>query len=243
MLKKIQIHFIVRLIIFWLLYFALFRMLFIVYHHAKILDGQHSETGLSFLYGVRLDLSTISIALIIPFVLWVFQQFFKNRLIHLLNLGYNCLLIIFVSALSIFNLKIYGELDTLVGERALKYFISSNEAHSFISFWSVMLLLCAVALFAYIGIRGYRRYLTNFSYPIENKKIKYSLIFIIPVFLIIAFRGGLQASPINESDSSYSDLPINNVIATNNVWYFVHTYWDTSQDQNFNIIIDEKLKK
>ncbi len=230
--NRIQIHYLVRLIIFWLLYFALFRILFIIYHHSKIINGQHSETGLSFLYGLRLDLSTASIAIVIPYILWAFQQYHKSRLIHLINLGYNCSLIIFVSTLSIINIKIYGEWDTLLGYKALKYLISSDEIHTFLSLWSVMLLLFVIFIFAFLGIKRYRKYLTNFSYPIENKTVRFSLILIIPFLILIGFRGGLQSSPINETNSEYSDLPINNILATNNIWYFAHTFWDEKQDKN-----------
>ena len=241
--QRIHIHYIVRLIIFWLLYFALFRMLFIVYHHAKILNGKHSETGLSFLYGLRLDLSTASIAILIPYILWLFQQFYKNRLIHLINLFYNCGLIVLVSALSIINLKIYGEWGTLLGTRALKYFLYPDEMHSFISLWSVLLLIFATSVFAYFGIRMYRRWVTNFSYPIENHKIRFTVILLIPAFIIIGFRGGLQNIPINESNSDYSDSPINNVIATNNIWYLAHTYWDNTKDEDFNDLRNATLNK
>ena len=232
--KRIQIHYLVRLIIFWLLYSALFRILFIVYHHTKILDGQHSETGLSFFYGFRLDLSTACIAIMIPFILWAVQQYHKTRLVHLINLAYNCSLIILVSALSIINMKVYGEWDTLLGYRALKYLLFPDEMHKFLSLWSMMLLLFVITIFAYIGIRRYRKHMTNFSYPIENKNIRMALLFIIPIVMLIGFRGGLQSSPINETNSDYSNLQINNSIATNNIWYFVHTVWDERQDKDFN---------
>ncbi len=231
--KKFHIHFLVRLAIFWMAYFAMFRMLFIVYHHTKILDGQHNETGMSFLYGIRLDLSTASVAMIIPFVLWAFQQYHKSRLIHLLNLAFNCSLIIITSALSIFNLKIYGEWDTLLGYRAFKHLLFAPQNHPFFSFWSILLLLFAVAVFAYIGIRAYRKYVISFSYPIDNSRVRISLMVAIPIALFITYRGGLQAIPISEKESSYSEIAINNSIATNNIWYFVHSMYNAQVDEEF----------
>ncbi len=230
---KIRIHFIFRLLLFWMLYFALFRISFIIYHHARILDGQHSETGLSFLYGLRLDLSAATGAIIIPFILWVFQQFYKSRLIHLINLGYNFLLITLVAVLSVINLKVYGEWGTLLGTRALKYFLSPKEVLSFISFWSVLLLIVSSGVFAYMGIKSYRRYITNFSSPIENPGLKWAYIMLVPVFIIVALRGGLQNIPVNETTAAYSDFPINNIIATNNIWYLAHTFLDPAADADF----------
>ena len=99
--RKIKIHYFLRLIIFWLLYFAVFRILFIMYHHIKIPDGEHSETVLSLFYGLRLDLSTACAAIAIPYILWSFQQFYKSRFIHRVNLVINVGLISIVSILSI----------------------------------------------------------------------------------------------------------------------------------------------
>lgn len=217
--NKIKIHYLVRLTFFWLLFFALFRVLFIVYHHAKIPDGQHSETSLSFLYAVRLDLAAICAMLFIPYVLWTFQQFYKNRFIHQINLFYNILLISVVSILSIFNIKIYGEYGSLMNTEDLVYLLYPKEAVTFLSLWSLILLLCASAFFAYIGIRSYRRNITSFSLPFENKAIKIFQIVIIPVLLFLGVRGGSQAIPVNEKDIHYSSIKINNDIATNNIWY------------------------
>ena len=217
--NKIKIHYLVRLSIFWFAFFALFRVLFIIYHHAKIPDGQHSETSISFLYALRLDLATICVMLFIPYVLWSLQQFYKNRLIHRMNLAYNILLISIVSILSIFNIKIYGEYGTLMNTEDLTYILYPKEAVTFLSVWSLLLLLGASAFFAYLGIRSYRRNITSFSLPFDNKISKIVQIVVFPILLFFGARGGSQAVPINEENSHYSSLKINNDIATNNIWY------------------------
>lgn len=217
--NKIKIHYLLRLTVFWFLYFALFRVIFIVYHHAKIPDGQHSETSLSFLYALRLDLATICIMLIVPYVLWTLQQFYKNKLIHQINLGYNILQIFIVSVLSIFNIKIYGEYGSLLNTEDLVYLIYPKEAVTFLSIWSLLLLLASSAFFAFIGIRSYRRNITSFSLPFENKKIKLAQVFLFPVCLFFGVSAGSKAIPVYEKSIHYSPIKINNDIATNNIWY------------------------
>jgi len=229
--NKIKIHYLLRLTIFWFLFFALFRIIFIVYHHAKIPDGQHSETSLSFFYALRLDLATICAMLFIPYVLWSLQQFYKNKLIHQINLGYNILLITIVSILSIFNIKIYGEYGSLLNTEDLVYLLYPKEAITFLSIWSLLLLLASAAFFAYIGIRSYRRNITSFSLPFENKKIKIAQIILFPICLFIGVRGGSQAISINEKKVHYSHIKINNDIATNNIWYLGNSiYYRKSSD-------------
>ena len=239
----VKLHFLVRLLIFWMLYFALFRLTFILYHHTKIPDGQHSETGLSFFYALRLDFSTACVAITIPFILWAFQQFYKHRLIHRINLFYNTTLISIVAILSIANLKMYGEWGTLLSARAFNYLLYPQEVLTFISVWSILLLLAICGVFIYIGIKAYRKFITNFSYPIENKKLRMAEIIIIPGLLIIGYRGGFQLAPINESSSYYSNLQINNHIATNNVWYLMHSFVDANDKKNPYVFMDDKKAK
>lgn len=239
-LYSIKIHFLIRLLIFWLLFFALFRLVFIIYHHTKIPDGQHSETGMSFFYALPLDFSTACAAVTIPFLLWAIQQFNKRRFIHYINLIFNTACIISVSIISIANLKMYGEWGTPLSARAFNYLIYPKEVLSFISVWSVVLLLSVCGVFIYLGLKFYRRLITNFSYPIENKKIKIGQVIIIPALLIVGYRGGFQLAPINESSAYYSTLQINNHIATNNMWFLAHSFIEASDDKNPYVFMDNK---
>ncbi|MBA3704554.1 MAG: LTA synthase family protein, partial [Bacteroidetes bacterium] len=139
--------------------------------------------------------------------------------------------------------KMFGEWGTLLNARALNYLLYPQEVLTFISLWSVLLLLTSCAFFAYLGFKIYRAYITNFSYPIENKKIRIAQIIVIPALLIIGYRGGFQLSPINESSAYYSNLQINNQIATNNVWYLAHSILDANDSKNPFVYMDEKKAK
>lgn len=222
-MKRIRIHYLIRLGVFWLLFFALFRILFIIYHHAKIPDGQHSQTSLSFYYSLPLDICIISLLLIVPYLLWSLQQFYKSRLIHQINLGYQFIVISFVSALSIFNIKMYGEYENLLSTEELAYLLYPKEAITFLSLWSLLLLFAASGVFAIVGIRAYRKYLTNFSYPVENKKYKLFLVILIPFILFAGYRG-LGKAPLDRTVADYSDIKINNDLATNSIWYLGHSF-------------------
>lgn len=241
--RKIKIHYLLRLVIFWILYFAVFRILFIMYHHIKIPDGEHSETVLSLFYGLRLDLSAACAAIVLSYFLWSFQQFFKSRFIHRVNLVINIGLISIVTVLSIANIKMYGEWGTQISARALSYLLYPKEVLTFISFWSVLIFLAFCGLFVYFGIKTYRSYITNFSYPIENKKIRAAQLFCIPFLLVIGLRGGLQLAPVNESAAYYSGLQINNHIATNNMWFLAHSILDANDTKNPYIFMEDKNAK
>lgn len=212
-----------RLLIFWLLFFISFRVLFIIYQHAKIPDGLHSHTGLGFWYALPVDISVACVMAVIPFILWIFQQFYKRRLIHRINLAYNFGLIILTSLLSVSNIKMYGEWGELLSGQILADLFDSSRSLSSFSFWSVFLLLAFSALFSYIGIRFYRDHITNFSYPIENRKLRTVNIVGIAVILIAGYRMNLNIAAIEGDRIRYNELEINNHIATNNIWYFANS--------------------
>lgn len=238
-LKSIKIHYLFKLLFFWLLFFACFRLLFVIYHHTKIPDGQHAETVLAFFYALPLDLSTACATLIIPYILWSLQQFYKTRTIHLINLIFVIFIIILITLLSVANIKMYGEWGTLLSARALNYILYPKEVLNSISGWSLFLLLAGCTLIIYLAIRTYRTYITNFSYPIENKKLKIFIVAITPFLLLLGYRGGFQLIPINESQCYYSSLPINNQIATNNIWYLFHSLWDANDTKNPYVFMEE----
>jgi len=212
-----------QLIIFWLLYFISIRVLFIIYQHAKIPDNSHSDTGLGFYYALPVDISVACVMVFFPFVLWVFQQFYKTRLIHQINLLYNFSLIILTSLLSVINIKMYGEWGELLSFRILKNLFSPSVSMSFFSLWSVLLLFAFSGLISYIAIKMYRNYLTNFSFPMENNKLRSVQIAFVFLLLAAGYRIDLNIAAINGNRIHYSDLEINNHIATNNIWYFANS--------------------
>ena len=71
-------------------------------------------------------------------------------------------------------------------------------------------------------------------------------IIVIPTLFVIGGRGGLQQIPLNESSAFYSNLQINNHIATNNIFYLVHSILDANDTKNPYVYMDsgeaKKLK-
>lgn len=242
-LNTIRIHYLIKLVIFWLLYFAFFRFLFLLFHHSKIPAGYLYESGLSFFHGLRLDLSTACILIFCPLILLTLQHTIKSKRVHQINNIFNYILITIVSFFSIANIKIYEEWGTLLNARALNYMLYPDEVLSFISFWPLLILLLSSIIFAFIGILFYRKFVTNFS-P-SSKSIKRVVIesAIFPVLILIGGRGGIQQAPINESFAHFSNIQINNLIATNNIWYLGHSLMDASDKQNLYVFSDLKNAK
>ncbi len=232
MTKHLRIHYLLRLSFFWLLYFGLFRILFIIWHHHKLRDGINMEVMQSLVAGYRLDFSSISYLILVPLILWSMQQFFRHRFVHKANQIFNVLLIIIVTILSIANIIMYGEWGTILNYRAFTYIIYPKEVLAFTTLTHVLLAIVVIGSLSFLGIFLYRRIVINFSYEFENIWKRVFLMAIFPLVIFIGLRGGIQQIPINESSACYSAYQINNHIATNNLWYLGHSFLDAKSDRN-----------
>jgi phosphoglycerol transferase MdoB-like AlkP superfamily enzyme len=247
LLSHFKIHYLLKLLAFWIFYFLLFRILFVFYHHAQIPAGHTIDTAWSFLYGFRLDVSTACMFVFFPFLFIAFHQFNLNKTILKINRIYHYITISVVGILSIANIKMYGEWGTLLDARALKFLLYPKDALSFISYGALFALLFSCLLFSGIGIVLYNKFIRPIVFQKQHIKQLLLKIIIVPIVLFIGIRGGLQLSPINESNSYYSHIQINNLIATNNIWYLGHSLLDANDQKNPYHFIDankaEMIKK
>lgn len=229
--REIKIPYIFRLVIFWICFFISFRILFVIYQHAKIPDDLHSDTSLAFYYALPIDISAAFVMAVIPFVLWVLQQFYKTRFIHRVNKVYNASLIAIVSLLSVTNIKMYGEWNGLLTFDILKDLFYPSQSLSFFSLWSVFLLVGFSVVLSYIAFRLYKKYIINFSHPIADKRMRTAHIVLVSLIFVAGYRIDLNIAAIKNDRIHYSELEINNHIATNNIWYFANSivYGDTSE--------------
>jgi phosphoglycerol transferase MdoB-like AlkP superfamily enzyme len=238
--EKSKVPFIIRQLAFWLICFAYFRLLFISFNFSKILDGELPETLKSFVYAIRLDLSTACIISAIPFILWGIHQFYNSKLLVFVNRFINILCICIVVILSVSNLKIYNEWGVQLTFRALGYTLYPKEMLAFISTKELLFLLLLIAVSIYIAIKTYLAFSSNFTASFKNKKTKFVYVLLMPVLLIVGARGGFQLAPVNESSSYYSTVQMNNHAATNNIWFLAHSIEDAMKTKNMFSYMDTK---
>jgi phosphoglycerol transferase MdoB-like AlkP superfamily enzyme len=245
---KFRIHSLVRLAFFWLVFFAFFRILFILYHHDKFPDRNFLSNLYALIAGYRLDLSMISYFLMVPFLLWSLQQFLRHRIIHKLNHVYNTAIILAVTFLSVSNILIYNEWGTLLNYRALSYILYPKEMLASLPMLSVIIIIITCLIIFAGATLFYKRLLVNFSYMYEGPLKKIGLMVSFIVVLILGARGGIQQIPINESVACYSKHTINNNLATNNIWYLLHNCLDVRDEKNpyyfmEKVVAEKRLKK
>jgi len=212
-----------KLATFWMIFFALYRIIFLLVYTDKIPDGETSEALMVFFYSLRLDFSTLAYLLVIPLILWAIQQFIKKNFLNRINHYFNLALIVLITLLCISNIAMYGEWNALINYNTLYYLLEPAKMFPYFSTLQLIGTFIGVAVVIAFFVLLFR-VMILMVIPYSTGKIIYKLI-IVPLSLPVAFlilRGGTQDSPINEISSCFSETQFMNHVSINPVWHLGH---------------------
>ncbi|MCK4568686.1 MAG: LTA synthase family protein [Bacteroidales bacterium] len=212
-----------RQFIFWLLFFALNRTIFLVYYNNLIsLESPgFGEVMAGFWHALRLDVSTASYLLILPFFLLLFQSLINSRIFDLANKVYTAIVILAYTLITTAELGIYAEWKTKLHYKALHYLSNPDEIYNSASTWQFIWLVVIFVIVVIISIIAYTRFIYPKPLAIKRNYAGSLLFFIItPILLFLGIRGGMQEIPITQSQSFYSKYNILNLAAVNSGYSF-----------------------
>ncbi|MBS1738354.1 MAG: sulfatase-like hydrolase/transferase [Bacteroidetes bacterium] len=222
---------------FWLLFFAICRLVFLIYHPALLHTLSAKDVSLSFLYGLRMDLSFTGYICILPFLIFLIQPFLHswngNRIITI----YSVSLIILFSFFTIADLGLYGAWGFRMDATPLQYLKSPKEMGASISSAPLLLLIIIFILLAGTFIFIYYKWMQHGTWQAKGCFQKKYPIFrlILIVILFIPIRGGIQKIPMNISDVYFSKKLFANQAAINLEWNLAFSILNkNSQSNPFN---------
>ena len=207
-----------RQILFWLLFFALVRTVFLVYNHLELRSDNISfpEILSCYWYALPLDLATACYFMVIPLLILLVQSLYNPKWLNKVNTIYTSVVIILFSLIATTELGIYPEWKTKLHYKALMYIGHPSEVYQSADSGTFFLLVFIACLLTATGIFLYRKYFYD--------KIKFSfnywlrplfLLLIAGPLLFIGMRGGIQEIPINQSQSYFSKHNILNLASVN----------------------------
>lgn len=211
-----------RLFLFWLLYFALFRLCFVVFNFNHFESSSLAARFNIFIYGIRLDLSAAAYCIIFPFVLLSISIFITNDIFRKLNLWYHYVLIFIINMVCVSNIVLYKYWHALISKRALDFLRDPLEIFASLNTMQIVILII-VYFILFIGFRKLFLRIVNDKFPdVTLSLIKKSIAVIASVFILFyCARGGLQLIPINESACYFSEKIEENHAAINPAWYLI----------------------
>ncbi len=235
-----------RLFAFWLLYFAVFRLWFVLWFHQDWSPETPMSAWASFWYALPLDLSMAGYLVAMPLLLWFAGLGIGTRSHHIIEkaiLYFNVLIASGLVFLFGANVFIYEEWHTLLNNRALEYF---KTPAALLDSMSLPFKIACVLLYVggvWLVFQGYK--LIVGKQVFTGNTTRWGLL-ALPVWLallVLAIRGGLGVMPINESAVYYSANIFDNHAATNTAWHLVHSKMETRSTENhYRFMTDEAAK-
>jgi hypothetical protein len=209
-----------KLILYWLLFFSLYRVCFILIYSHQISGHTFLQGLIVFYHSFRLDMATIGYMILFPFVMWVIQQFFKDNFLNHIHYVYHIILISASTLLCISTIALYGEWNTLINYNTLHYLISPSKMFPYLSTWELVAVAGGAALVITLFILLFRLLiLMVIPYSTRKPIYKIAVIPIAIVLLIVMMRGGFKYSSINEKSAFFSPVKFYDQVSVNPVWH------------------------
>lgn len=215
--------FFLRLFIFWLAFFFIFRMFFLFSQLSAIKEFDFFQFFKLIYKSLQLDVSTTCYFCGFLVLLLTGSTFYKSSVWRKVSVYYHGLMIFFSVGLSLANINVYGEWGTLLNARAISYITQPKEVFASVSTLQMLVsVLIWITLFLFF-FWIFRKHVNKFFPELHTVRwFPLGQLIIAPVLIFIGLRGGTQLIPINESAAYFSSTPVLNHVATNNIWYLGH---------------------
>lgn len=219
MLKSLL--FFAKYLLFWLLYFAVDRFVFMFIFHIKLRDIPLSDKIATYYHALRLDISMAAYIAVIPLLAYTFWYFTNREKINFRWVKiYNIVLILLFSLISTINFNVYREWGSKINSRVIEFAIftpgeslASSASSPLLLSLLVYVVLASVGL--YLNFILVKQYITFVKTPIWVKTIIAILTLGIN-FLFI--RGGVGTAPNSQSMAFFSTHQILNHASLNTEW-------------------------
>ena len=205
-------------LLFWLLFFALLRMVFLVYFNQIIMLDEipFSEVLSAFWHALALDISTACYLLVISYIFLMIHQLTSFKMAVKLDYFFALIILLVYALISTAELGLYSEWKTKLSYKALSYLNNPSEVFNSISTTVFMLLVVFWLLQSLLPFYVYRKFVASENQ--HNSPVKVNAwwtILFVPLLLFIGLRGGLSEIPITTSTSYFSKHQILNLAAVN----------------------------
>lgn len=219
MLKRIQ--FLALYGICWILFFQLFRIIFLAYHIQKSIDLGSKLLIQSMLHGLRMDISFAGYILVMPALLIcatsIKWHWYQNTMAWFS--GFVAFLMVI---LTVFDLELFRAWGYRIDASSLIYLKTPKEAMASMGAAPILpLLLLLIGL--YILVFKILMTIQERTIPFfeRSSPIFTAVLFVfLTATLIIPIRGGFQLAPMNESTVFFSDKSFANYAAVNVPWNY-----------------------
>jgi len=216
-----RLLFLIRLGIFWMLFFFLTRLLFMTYYHESAFQLPLKEWWGILVHGTWMDLSMTGYIMLLCSIL-TGMLFFSQKISRIVLGGLNVLLLLLFVILIITDIELYRHWSFRIDITPLFYLETPSEALASMDILSVLpILLLGLLIFL-----GFLWLLRKYILVLNLKPLKWfftPVFFIVAAFSIIPIRGGFGLTPMNQGMVYFSKNAFSNHASLNPVWNFAYS--------------------
>ncbi|MCC6685105.1 MAG: sulfatase-like hydrolase/transferase [Bacteroidia bacterium] len=239
---KRKLLYLLRLFVFWLVFFQVSRAIFVLYNYDKFTGCSKSEILYAFLHAWPLDFSAACYLLAVPFLIALASNY-----IHLLHVtkalsAFNYVMLALLTIINLADTALYHEWGYKLNAYALSFTRYPKEVMASMKSIPYLLILAIIgAMVAGFGIL-LRKTVHLHDYPLKNnvitgtkRHVKGAAVFLCTLFLLFTgIRGGLGVVPINQSAVFFSGKPVLNHTALNTGWNLMNSYVNAGKTSTKN---------
>jgi hypothetical protein len=228
-ITKILIRNFFLLLVFWVLFFDVQRILFSLIHY-DVFEKAGVSFPLIFINSLRLDLATTGFLSVIPLLFVFLLKFYNHKWLRILFYTIFGIEILAVSIIHSAEINAYFEWNHKLTSRVFMHLSNPDEVFRTADY-SVTIYFMLFLLFE--GIVAYfliKKLLPSRRFEIvaTNWKDRYFLLLTFPLLIGFCFlfaRGGWQQIPINIDSACFSNEHKLNDVSINSTYFFGNSYF------------------
>jgi phosphoglycerol transferase MdoB-like AlkP superfamily enzyme len=226
MLKFLK--YLLKTTLFWLLTFAFYRLIFILFNLSYSAGAPIDVLAKSFWVGLRLDISMTGYILLLVSFLQAVKILFVRKFTYQLLHWVNYIIMVLFTALLLANINLYSYWGRLLDAEGFSFLktpwvifasVSWYESLLFIIIW---LGLSGGGIYLYKRLTGKTFCINNFS-PMASSIASF-LVLLIAALLIIPIRGGFGVASNNTGVAYFSQYNFANHVAVNPLWNLFYSF-------------------
>jgi len=209
--------------------------MFLVFHADTFQDESFFNVLKVFVKSLKLDISSVSYILIIPFILSILQYFSTTSLLKKVSKYYHIALLGILSFINVADIILFDYWKTKISLKSLLFLNTPDQILGTIGKETILMALIFIVLHFMLGFKLLNKY--NFTKKLSFRKSFFSFVFfclISALLTIVGIRGGLQNVPINQSQSYFSKNNTLNVAGINPLWNFMNVLLQNANYGNNN---------
>ncbi len=229
-MKRVLIFFL-RLLVFWLWFFACARVLFFVMNFSSIETPNATSILQPFYYGLKLDFSISGYVMLVSGLMVSLGHLFRSPKLGVQTVRiFNKFVLIVFALFLVVNARLYTYWGHHVDASILDYLKTPKEALASANWrdWFVTLVVSLGFIWAM-----FQMYRIAFFYKWKNIDFKRRLsvpTLVLTAILIVPIRGGFDVASLNVSSAYFSEDNFQNHTALNPVWNALYSLSEQTDD-------------